>query len=59
MARQYVRCPRRGCGATSKKLSTLMGVEERECRNGHRFEHDKWMADRLWGNPQFIGRVTR
>ena len=55
--RRFVRCPR--CQATSKKIGTMFGVEERRCKNGHFFEHDKWMADRLWANPQYIGRVTR
>ena len=46
--RNFILCPI--CSAKSKKLySEFGGLQTRVCRNGHRFEYDKWMADRaIW-----------
>lgn len=45
----FICCP--SCGAKSKKLfSEMGGLQTRQCQNGHRFEYDKWIADRsFWG----------
>jgi hypothetical protein len=41
----FVLCPT--CKSRSKKLySEFGGLQTRECKNGHKFEHDKWIADR-------------
>lgn len=41
----FVLCPT--CNARSKKLfSEFGGLQTRKCQNGHRFTHDKWIADR-------------
>ena len=51
----FILCPH--CKATSKKLySEMGGLQTRVCKNGHRFEYDKWIGDRLgsimiFGNP--------
>jgi vacuolar-type H+-ATPase subunit H len=51
----YILCPR--CHAHSKLLfSEMGGLQTRRCKNGHQFEHDKWIGDRLlsiaaFGNP--------
>ena len=46
--RSFVTCPQ--CQAKSKVLRTEFGgLQTRECKNGHIFEFDKWMADRrVW-----------
>lgn len=45
----FVKCPH--CGAKSKKVySEMGGLQTRQCQMGHRFEYDKWIADRaVWG----------
>jgi hypothetical protein len=55
--RPAVTCPR--CGATSRVLYTMGGVQTRLCKSGHQFEYDKWMADRLIWAPGAIGSLTR
>ena len=51
----YILCPH--CHAHSKLLYSAMGgLQTRKCKNGHEFEHDKWIGDRLlsiaaFGNP--------
>lgn len=58
MARNYVRCP--VCDATSMKLySEMGGLQTRQCRNGHVFEYDKWMADRIMWAPDAIGSLKK
>jgi len=48
--RKFILCPR--CRAKSKLLfSEMGGYQTRECRNGHRFEFDKWIADRAFWGP--------
>jgi len=55
-AAAFVLCPR--CGAKSKKLwSEMGGLETRQCKNHHRFEHDRWLADRAFWAPVLTGRV--
>lgn len=55
LKRTFILCPR--CKATSKKLySEFGGLQTRFCKNGHTFEYDKWIGDRitsamLFGNP--------
>lgn len=46
--RSFITCPR--CAAKSKVLRTEFGgLQTRQCKNGHIFEWDKWMADRrVW-----------
>ncbi len=46
--RSFIVCP--SCQAKSKVLRTEFGgLQTRECKNGHIFEFDKWMADRrVW-----------
>lgn len=45
--RNFILCPT--CKAKSKMLSTEMGgYQTRECKNGHRFNYDKWIADRAF-----------
>ena len=46
--KKFITCPR--CQAKSKVLRTEFGgLQTRECKNGHIFEWDKWMADRrVW-----------
>lgn len=56
--RKFVLCPT--CGAKSRKLySEMGGLQTRECHNGHRFEYDKWMADRIIWAPGAIGSLSR
>jgi hypothetical protein len=56
--RRFVLCP--VCGAKSRKLwSEMGGLQTRECQSGHRFEYDKWMADRIFWNPGAIGRLKK
>jgi hypothetical protein len=44
--RTFILCPH--CRATSKLLySEMGGLQTRVCKNGHRFEYDKWIGDRL------------
>ena len=45
----FILCPT--CGSKSKLLRSEMGgLQTRECQRGHRFEYDKWIADRaFWG----------
>ena len=51
----FILCPT--CKAHSKLLfSEMGGLQTRLCKNGHRFEYDKWIGDRLFsiiafGNP--------
>lgn len=46
-AAAFVRCPQ--CKAKSKKLRSEMGgLQTRRCQNGHVFEWDKWIADRIF-----------
>jgi hypothetical protein len=51
----YILCPR--CRAHSKMLySEMGGLQTRVCKNGHSFEYDKWIGDRvvmamIFGNP--------
>jgi len=53
--KKFILCPR--CGSTSKLLySEFGGLQTRRCKNGHSFEYDKWIGDRigsimLFGNP--------
>jgi len=48
--RNFVLCP--ACNSKSKVLySEMGGLQTRQCRYGHRFEYDKWIADRLFWNP--------
>jgi hypothetical protein len=53
--RTFILCPR--CKATSKLLySEFGGLQTRRCKNGHTFEYDKWIGDRIgmafiFGNP--------
>ncbi len=43
----FILCPK--CKAKSKLLfSEFGGLQTRRCQNGHQFEHDKWLADRLF-----------
>jgi hypothetical protein len=53
----FITCPH--CGAKSKKLySEMGGLQTRQCQKGHRFEYDKWIADRaVWGLV-LTGRVA-
>jgi hypothetical protein len=52
----FIKCPT--CGAKSKKLfSEFGGLQTRVCQRGHRFEHDKWLADRAFWAPILTGRV--
>ena len=58
MARNFVTCPT--CQAKSKKLySEMGGVETRRCQNGHLFEYDRWLADRVIWAPGAIGNLKR
>jgi len=42
----YILCPH--CHAHSKLLfSEMGGLQTRKCKNGHQFEYDKWIGDRL------------
>ena len=42
----YILCPH--CRAHSKLLYSEMGwLQHRKCKNGHEFEYDKWIWDRL------------
>jgi hypothetical protein len=44
----FILCP--SCKTKSKKLfSEFGGLQTRKCQNGHTFEYDKWIADRMWG----------
>ena len=44
--KQFVLCPR--CKSKSRVLFTEFGgLQTRQCGRGHRFEYDKWIADRL------------
>jgi hypothetical protein len=54
---QYVLCPT--CESRSRKLHTMGGVERRECRQGHLFDYDKWMADRLIWAPGATTQLRR
>jgi len=51
----YILCPH--CHAHSKLLySEMGGYQTRKCKNGHTFNYDKWIGDRLpmvmiFGNP--------
>jgi hypothetical protein len=51
----YILCPK--CKAHSKLLySEFGGYQTRKCKNGHTFNYDKWIGDRLcsimiFGNP--------
>jgi len=46
----FVLCPT--CGSKSKLIRSEMGgLQTRVCQRGHRFEHDKWIADRAFWNP--------
>jgi hypothetical protein len=51
----YILCPK--CRAHSKLLySEMGGLQHRRCKNGHEFQYDKWVSDRLgsiliFGNP--------
>ena len=47
--RKFICCP--SCGAKSKVLRTEFGgYQTRQCRSGHTFGYDKWIADRaFWG----------
>jgi hypothetical protein len=53
--RTFILCPR--CRATSKLICSEMGgLQTRVCKNGHQFEYDKWLGDRvpmamIFGNP--------
>lgn len=41
--RNFILCPR--CKSKSKKLcSEFGGLETRVCKNGHKFEYDKWIT---------------
>jgi hypothetical protein len=54
----FICCPT--CGAKSKKLySEMGGLQTRKCQNGHHFEYDKWIADRVFWNPVAILAVSR
>jgi hypothetical protein len=45
--RRFILCPT--CGAKSRKLySEMGGYQTRMCQNGHEFNYDKWMADRMF-----------
>jgi hypothetical protein len=42
----FILCPH--CQATSKLLSSEMGgYQTRRCKDGHEFNYDKWIGDRL------------
>ena len=52
--KNFILCPT--CKAKSKVLrSEFGGLQTRKCKNGHTFEHDKWMADRI-GTALLFGR---
>lgn len=43
--RSFVLCPH--CRSRSKKLrSQFGGLQTRQCKNGHVFQFDKWIAER-------------
>jgi hypothetical protein len=45
-----VMCPK--CKCSSKVLySEMGGLQTRQCKNGHKFTFDKWIADRAFWNP--------
>jgi hypothetical protein len=54
----FILCPT--CEARSKKLSSEMGgLQTRRCRNGHVFEFDKFIADRIVWAPQAMGNIFK
>ena len=57
--RTFICCPI--CGEKSKKLfSEFGGLQTRECKRGHRFEYDKWIADRaFWAPASAVPNIYR
>jgi glutaredoxin len=52
----FVLCPH--CKSKSKKLfSEMGGLQTRQCRRGHQFTYDKWIADRAATAFIFTGRL--
>ena len=44
---EFILCPH--CKSRSKIIySEFGGLQTRQCKQGHRFEHDKWLADRMF-----------
>ena len=54
----FICCPK--CGAKSKKLySEMGGLQTRVCQRGHRFEYDKWIADRAFWSPASVTSIYK
>ena len=55
--RKFILCP--SCNAKSKVLfSEMGGYQTRYCKNGHRFEYDKWIGDRIVMAAMFGGKIV-